>query len=145
METYKLPFSFFETMKNCPQLNYYSYPEEKEKYLNKWRQKVVGLFTPFSKEEYKLYKTISKENQFYFRRLSLHYKDDGCLCVSCKKMREKTVFFLKNENKQNNFSQNLNVLHNIPENKDIQAQNGIYLRLFKEKFVFNYLLLKLDL
>jgi hypothetical protein len=46
-------------------------------------------------DEYKLYKEISKENQFYNFIQRNHYLDFGCICKSCFNKRQQIINKIK--------------------------------------------------
>jgi len=129
MENYKLPYNYFKMIENCPQLKCYYDFSERYDYLNQWWKKTMGVYDSFTNEEYKFYKTIYLENQFYFRKLTAHYKDDGCLCENCKKKRSKILKKVKKEGDENLEAN----LHNIPENTGIKPNNSILVKLFNQE------------
>lgn len=127
MESYQLPYNYFKMIENCPQLKCYYDFSERYDYLNQWWKRTTGIYKPFTSEEYTFYKANYLENQFYFRKLTAHYKDDGCLCDNCKKKRTKILKHVKN-NGDKNLEANL---HNVPENAGIRPNNSVLVKLFK--------------
>jgi hypothetical protein len=87
---YKLPANFLKIIESCKYLNYYYNSEEKEKYINLWKNKLTDNYNPFTNHEYKLYLYISNENK-YLNAIRNHYSDDGCLCNKCIIKRKNIV------------------------------------------------------
>lgn len=141
MESYQLPFNYFKMIENCPQLKCYYNFSERYEYLNKWHQKTMGLYTPFSAAEYTFYKAMYLENQCHFRRLFNHYKDDGCLCVNCVKKRS-TILANVQRSGDKNLVYNL---HNVPENKGVKSENSILVRVFDDAVPDKHIILSLML
>jgi len=129
MEVYQPPYNYFKLIENCPQLKCYYDFEERYDYLHKWWKRSTGLYTPFTKEEYKFYERINLDNQYYFRKLVAHYKDDGCLCVNCSSKRKQTRTAFKREGLKT-LPHNL---HNIQENANIASKNSVIVKLFNEE------------
>jgi galactose-1-phosphate uridylyltransferase len=69
-------------------LDYYYSPQEKEKYLLEWNEKVTGPCKPFSFDEYNLYESISNENKYMDVIQANHYLDEGCMCNKCEEKRK---------------------------------------------------------
>jgi len=133
LREYKLPFNFYKMIRDCPHLNYYNTLEEKNDYLNGWLEKLTGLYNPYTTLEYKFYEKLCLENQFHFRPLFLHYRDDGCLCKLCSEKRDRVFFDIDNGNHNNKEL----IVHGNHQNKDVPQKNRIYLELHKDKFVSN--------
>ena len=87
-EQYKLPENFFNELRTCKYLDYYYSPQEKEKYLLEWNEKVTGPCKPFSFDEYNLYESISNENKYMDVIQANHYLDEGCMCNKCEEKRK---------------------------------------------------------
>jgi len=92
-ENYKLPQNYVDLLLNDPTLDYYLTETEKQQYVDSFTQQqlqyiITDNWEPYTREEYELYISISLENQYYSSIQLHHYKDDGCLCVLCKKQRE---------------------------------------------------------
>lgn len=122
MENYKLPYNFFRMIELCPQLQFYYTQQEREIYLDGWRNKIVNSYVAFNNNEYVFYKKICEENRTMFKNLNSHYSDDGCLCNSCEQKRKTNI-----ENFKNN--ENLiTVKHLYDDNYD----NNISLKLWNE-------------
>ena len=141
METYRLPFNYFKTMEACEQLKCYYNFEERYEYLHGWWAKTTGLYpTPFTAPQYKFYKDIYLENQFHFRKLFNHYKDDGCLCVNCVPKRKKMLAtILAKGDKHLEWN-----LHNMPENAGVKSENAVLVRVFGDpKMPEKYIILSL--
>lgn len=92
---FKLTPQIYENLLQSPLLNLYMTENERNKYLNYWMTRQCNIINtiPFSLEEWKLYKYICNDNQYYIRPLVKHYIDDGCLCMNCKEKRRKVQFF----------------------------------------------------
>jgi hypothetical protein len=96
MENYKLPYNFFRMIEMCPQLKHYYTHEERESYLDGWRDKIINTYVSYNSVEYQFYKKICEENRTMFKNSNSHYSDDGCLCDICKQKRSVNIEHLKN-------------------------------------------------
>ena len=126
MESYQLPYNYFKMIENCPQLKCYYDFSERYEYLNQWWKRTTGLYTSFTNEQYAFYKEIYLDNQFYFRKLTSHYKDDGCLCEKCKVKRKKILKHVKSYGDKNLEAN----LHNVPENAGVRPNNSVLVKLY---------------
>jgi hypothetical protein len=98
-EQYKIPINFMDIVENDTNLMYYYNETERNEYLNFWRSKVDGNFTPFTIEEYDFYTKISADNQYLNIIDTNHYLDYGCLCNACCRKRSQILYKLsKGEN-----------------------------------------------
>lgn len=131
MESYQLPYNYFKMIENCPQLKCYYDFGDRYDYLNKWWKRTTGLYTSFTLEQYNFYKALYLDNQFYFRKLTNHYKDDGCLCDNCKAKRERILAQVKREGDKN-YDANY---HNVPENAAMKSNNTVLIKMFNEESV----------
>ena len=96
-EHYQIPYNLLETVIQCKYFNYYNNEIEKQSYINKWNSKKLDTYVePFSFDEYKIYKEISSENQYYNVIQRNHYLDHGCLCNTCCYKRRTIVLKIKN-------------------------------------------------
>lgn len=84
---YILPSNYFELVKNCKYFNFYNSEEERNKYLNKYKNKLGNLFESYTKEEYDFYLKLSIENQIHNYIQRNHYIDNECICKLCIKKR----------------------------------------------------------
>jgi hypothetical protein len=98
MDNYKIPYNFFRMIELCPQLKYYYTEQEREKYLDTWRDKIINQYVSYNTNEYIFYKNICEENRTMFINSNSHYSDDGCLCNMCKQKRNMNIEYLKNNN-----------------------------------------------
>lgn len=134
MEEYKLPKNYFEELDN-EKIGYYLSLEEKNNYLNKWSKKITSNYISFSKEEYQLYYTISRENQYYNNIQNKHYIDEGCSCRLCN--RQRIILLNKIKNGYDKIKKNEYIIHsNIINNINIKKQILIK-KLSKNKFIIS--------
>ncbi len=84
---YLLPYNFYKLMCDDKSLKFYLTELDRENYLKSWFGKLTGLYHPMTNKEYKFYKKISKENEFYEEDTNLHYRDIGCVCYYCSQYR----------------------------------------------------------
>ena len=80
---YKLPINYFEMIKNDKYLLFYYSEEERNNYLNIWKNKLSESILPYTESEYLFYVNLNLENQVYIDFQSEHYIDNGCLCKGC--------------------------------------------------------------
>ena len=104
---YNVPLNFFEKIKTCNYFNYYNSEEERKIYLNEWSNKITGEFEAFTLDQFKLYKEIATENQFYNVIQRNHYLDFGCICKSCFFKRKQII----NKIKSGMTNINIRVIH----------------------------------
>ena len=92
-EFYKIPDNYLEELANCPYLNYYYSPEEKNEYLNDWSaKKQAANMISFTADEFKLYEYICRENSNNIALVQPnHYLDEGCKCKACQIKRNGIV------------------------------------------------------
>lgn len=83
-ENYKIPKNLLEDLNDCPYLDYYYSVEEKNEYLDQWKQKSKDSCASFTIDEYKIYEYISNENNHLDTIQIRHYLDEGCACQGCK-------------------------------------------------------------
>jgi hypothetical protein len=113
---YKIPINFLEIIKEDKYFLYYNSEEEINIYLNKYSQKTDDIFTPFNKEEFVFYMTISKENQFINIIQQNHYFDEGCICKSCSIKRLEVIYKIKS-NQTIQPSDNITHIEVVNQNK----------------------------
>lgn len=120
---YKIPINFLDNINNCKYLNFYLNDEEKNNYINKWKNNSCNYFKPYTLEQFNFYINLSLENQFIDNIQNQHYIDEGCLCELCKKQRE----LLYNNLKNGKYYENQKITHNIiiNENKLINKKKII--------------------
>jgi TusA-related sulfurtransferase len=90
-ETYKIPLNLLESIEQNEELKIYLSHEERENYLNLWRNKQCEYHEPYNETEYKLYMKISSENKYMNEIQRTHYIDNGCLCMACNTKRSNII------------------------------------------------------
>ena len=127
---YKIPINYLNDINNY-KLDYYLSSEEKKDYINNWNNKIDKVNIPFTIEQYNLYSSISRENQYYFNIQQNHYIDEGCSCLFCSKKRYQLLKFIisnKNEKiKEKDYIIHSNVINEYNNNK-----NNIKKNLYKK-------------
>lgn len=87
---YKIPSNLLDLVANDTYLDYYYSPQEKQQYINEWRNKSINSPVEYmTKTEYKLYEEITIENSHLDCIQANHYLDDGCICKACIIKRDK--------------------------------------------------------
>jgi hypothetical protein len=89
---YTLPKNYYELIKNDRYFNFYYSDEEREKYLETWKNRLSEDFIPYTREEYDFYVNLYLENQFYNDIQFDHYIDNGCFCKNCSQKRKEIYF-----------------------------------------------------
>ena len=124
---YKLPANFFEFIKNDKFLLFYYSEEERNQYLNLWKNKLSEPVLSYTESEYLFYVNLNLENQFYNDVQSEHYIDNGCLCKGCLFKRSKIFESMKKgliiKEKINHTEIVNNIINN--KNKSINKINKI--------------------
>jgi hypothetical protein len=86
---YKIPSNLLENIKNSPSLSYYLNDEERNEYIQSWKNKSIGeSYTSYTNDEYNLYNKITLENHHMSEIQTDHYMDCGCVCVACERKRK---------------------------------------------------------
>jgi hypothetical protein len=100
-KNYRLPINYFTNyLKDNKGINYYFSPKEKQEYVNLWKSKIdKRSFKPFNQEEYNLYTSITRDNQYMSEIDHEHYIDMGCLCKGCCRQRGLTLIKIRNGEK----------------------------------------------
>ena len=105
---------------------YYS-EEERNQYLNLWKNKLSEPVLSYTESEYLFYVNLNLENQFYNDVQSEHYIDNGCLCKGCLFKRSKIFESMKKgliiKEKINHTEIVNNIINN--KNKSINKINKI--------------------
>ena len=115
---YKLPFNYIELIANCKFFNYYYSEEERNSYLNLWRNQIGESFIPYSDSEYHFYVNLYLENQ-YINDIQLdHYIDNGCYCNLCSQKRMNIYFKAQRGEKITE-----KLIHNEVVNNEINNKN----------------------
>jgi hypothetical protein len=86
-EEYKLPFNFFEMIKNDKYFQYYYSDEERNEYLGLWSRKLSPVAISYTEDEFTFYFRLCLENQTSYEVQDDHYIDNGCLCKWCSLKR----------------------------------------------------------
>lgn len=81
---YKIPENLLNDVMKCKYFNYYFSNEEKNNYYNEWLNKTTQNRHSYTKEQYKLYESITIANSHFDYVQLDHYMDEGCLCKACK-------------------------------------------------------------
>jgi hypothetical protein len=85
---YKIPNNLLENIKNSSSLSYYLNDEERNEYIQSWKNKSIDeSHTPYTVDEYNLYNKITLENHHMSEIQTDHYMDCGCVCVACERKR----------------------------------------------------------
>lgn len=84
---YKIPKNILDTIMSCKYLKYFYNELEIKEYYDKWLCKSTTNFDSYTREEYKIYETISGENSHIDYIQTNHYFDEGCICQACKVKR----------------------------------------------------------
>lgn len=96
-QQYKIPKNYIEMIQNCKYFNYYYSEKEKRDYLNQWKNKIDETnFHCMSSDDYKLYVSISLENQIKNNIDYTHYMYNGCTCKGCLFKRQNIITRLLN-------------------------------------------------
>jgi hypothetical protein len=96
---YNIPKNLLEMIENCNSLKYYYSDNERDEYLNIWRNKSIDIIINYYNDsEVKLYKEISMENQYIIDIHKSHYIDDGCSCIACRIKRKNVIQNINNPN-----------------------------------------------
>ena len=121
-EAYKIPENLLNIIEECPGLKYYYSNEEREEYLNSWREKKTWSVTPFTSDEYNFYENISIDNQYIYDIQSKHYLDEGCSCKACNLKRNNIIERIERGEK---VSEKINHNENKIEYLKQQAKNKL--------------------
>jgi len=84
---YKIPANFIQCVLADKDFYFYLSQEEQTKYIAKLESIKGPQSDDLTMSEYKIYATISDENQSVVDIETDHYFDDGCRCDICSKMR----------------------------------------------------------
>ena len=133
-EEYRLPENYVDLIKNCKYFNFYYSEEERKKYLEIWKQKLRGIFIPYTDVEYKFYINLYLENQ-YINDIQLdHYIDNGCYCKLCNKKRREIFFKAKKGEKINEKLIHYDVISNEIDNRNNKLVEVIKKKIASKKF-----------
>jgi hypothetical protein len=123
---YVLPLNLFDLVTECKYLKIYYSQEEREKYLETWKNKTTITFTPYSHAEYVFYLNLCLENQHINDIQVEHYIDNGCFCELCNKKRKEYYVMAKNGEKKFN-----KIIHNDVVNKNIETKTKTVINKIK--------------
>ena len=123
---YILPLNYFELIEDCKYLKIYYSQEEREKYLENWKNKTTAVFTPYTQSEYTFYLNLCLENQHINDIQVEHYIDNGCFCELCNKKRKEYYIMAKNGEKHFN-----KIIHNEVINQNIETKTKVVINKIK--------------
>jgi hypothetical protein len=127
-EEYNLPENYYHMIEQDKYLLFYYSEEERNAYLEKWKNKKTDSFVPYTPSEFKFYIQICLENQFYNDIQLEHYIDNGCFCKECS-LKRKDMYFkaLKGEPVTEKITHNAIIIEKIKEKsqKIIQTINTV--------------------
>ena len=98
-ERYRIPNNLLQEIECNKGLLYYFSENEREEYLNNWRNKKTQDWKSYTHEEYVLYNNISSENQYMSEIQRNHYMDTGCTCLACDTKRKQIMNRINNGEK----------------------------------------------
>jgi hypothetical protein len=101
-QEYKIPANLLALIKEDVSLLFYYTEEERNEYISFWENKVADEYKYYTEDEYKLYKTISYENQIVELIYENHYIDMGCSCKGCTIKRNNIISRIKKGEKISN-------------------------------------------
>jgi hypothetical protein len=136
-DEYRLPENYLELIKNCKYLNYYYSEEEKNKYLDTWKKKITGNFTPYTDIEYNFYVKLYLENQHINDIQINHYIDNGCYCELCNKKRRNIFFKAKKGEKITEKLIHYDVISSEIDNRNNKLIEVIKKKIASKKFQTN--------
>lgn len=125
---YRLPSNYFDLISKCKYLNFYYSEEEKNIYLNGWKNKITGNFIPYTVAEYDFYVVLYLENQYINDIQTEHYIDNGCYCNLCKNKRREIYLKAKMGEKITD-----KITHNELVNENIHQRNSKMIEIIKKK------------
>jgi len=97
LKNYKIPENLFNMIQSCKYFNYYYSLEEKTKYIEEWKKRLLyENFTYMTLGEYSMYEEISMENQINNTIDTSHYIYNGCVCQGCLMKRQNIIKKLLN-------------------------------------------------
>lgn len=133
-EEYRLPENYVDLIKNCKHFNFYYSEEERNKYLESWKQKLRGIFIPYTDIEYMFYVKLYLENQ-HINDIQLdHYIDNGCYCKLCNKKRREMFFKAKKGEKITEKLIHYDVISNEIDNRNNKLVEVIKKKIASKKF-----------
>ena len=140
---YKLPINYFEHIKKCKYFNFYYNKQEREEYLNIWKDKITHHFNPYTKSEFTFYMQLCLENQYINDLQIEHYIDNGCFCKYCS-LKRRDIYF-KAKKGETIFEK---IIHTEVINEINDVRKGKIYKLIKtkvlnKKFTKNQFLIKL--
>jgi hypothetical protein len=88
---YRLPPNLYNLLEYDIGLKTYYSLQEREEYLNGWKNKSLDesqVFEPYTPEQYIFYYQLCIDNHFYTDMQREHYLDSGCICMPCRVKRK---------------------------------------------------------
>jgi hypothetical protein len=142
-QEYKLPINYFEQIKNCKYFNFYYNKQEREKYLNIWKDKTTDVFTPYTNSEFSFYIQLCLENQYINDVQIEHYIDNGCFCKYCS-LKRRDIYF-KSKSGETNFEKIIHteVINEVNEGRKVKIYKLIKIKNSNKKFIKNQFSIKL--
>jgi hypothetical protein len=130
---YKIPANYLELVKNCKCFNFYFSDEERNQYIQGWKNKIeYAIATPYTTDEYNFYVNLYLENQHINDIQTEHYIDNGCLCICCNKIRKN--IFIRAKNGETQFDK---IIH---QDSVAKHQDGVAKCLIKKIKVYKSIL-----
>lgn len=125
---FKIPENYLDMIKNCPYLNYYYSPEEKNEYINSWRIKQCDSYQGYSVSDYEIYKNICIENKWCTNIQANHYLDEGCNCKDCSKKRKLVLVNIQTGNPIEHLGK---IIHGeiVKDVKDVKEQIVVHKKI----------------
>ena len=130
---YRLPPNFYNLLEYDIGLKTYYSVEERQEYLNGWKNKSLDesqVFEQYTPEQYTFYYQLCIDNHFYTDMQREHYLDSGCICMACCMKRKSIIEKIKNgiqldENDKIKHNQTVNNMVTNIQNKVNQINQNI--------------------
>lgn len=98
-DAYHVPTNYLQDIQDSDKyLDFYYDANEKQEYIQKWKQNGNNnntIWIGYTLEQYKLYEQISTENAVRDIVKGDHYLDEGCLCNKCNSKRKLAIKMLE--------------------------------------------------
>ena len=131
-DEYRIPVNYIELVRNCKYFNFYFSDEERHQYIHRWENKInYVITTPYTRDEYNFYVNLYLENQHINDIQTVHYIDNGCLCLCCSKIRKNIFNRAKNGETQFN-----KIIH---QESVAKHRDGVAKSLIRKIKVYNIL------
>jgi hypothetical protein len=122
---YRLPINFFEDIKKSKYFNFYYNEEERNNYLNVWKNRLTEFFNPYTLIEYNFYMQLCLENQHINDVQIEHYIDNGCFCKYCSLQRKDIYFKAKKGETKFNKIIHTETVNKVKQERNLQINNYI--------------------